>query len=296
MLDEIIRTLAPIALFFMMLAMGMELKLADFRSIVREPKAAIAAFLCIFLIVPFIGFSVARLLADAVPMIALGVVLLASCPSGALSNFFTYVARANVALSVAISAVANLVAIVTVPLLVTIGLGMLGETAGTIKLPVGATLQNISTMVLAPILIGMALRAWQPARVQRAEGIVRRISTVVFAVLLVAVNTNNWDFVQANIGFATPMLLLLAFITVGVGWLLSWILRCSPADRFTVGAEVGIQNVALANVLAINTLQRAELSIAPSIYALTCLVPVALLAFNLKRQRDRLAARAPSGA
>jgi bile acid:Na+ symporter, BASS family len=295
MLDEIVKTLAPIALFFMMLAMGMELKMGDFRAIVREPRAAIAAFLCIFLLVPFIGFGVARLMVDTAPVIALGMVLLASCPSGALSNFFTYLARANVALSVAISVIANLVAVITVPILVTVGLSILGETAGTIQLPVTSALQQIVLMVLTPLLIGMLIRAWKPNHVDRAELIIRRISMVVFIVLLVGVNTNNWNFVQENIWFATPMLLLLAFMTVGVGWLLSWILRCTPADRFTVAAEVGIQNVALANVLAINILHRSELSIAPSIYALTCLAPVALLAFNLKRQRDRLSAQSPSG-
>ncbi len=283
MLEAILYYLNPFALVFMMFAMGIGLSLADFRQIILHPRAAVVAFGCIFGIIPVVGVAMAAFIANLSPFLAAGMVVLVSCPSGAFSNFFSYLARANVALSIALTAATNLVALISVPLLLTLGFAAIGERAGAISVPLGQTIGHVLVMVIAPITLAMILRAVRPEFAARVDPVLRRASTIVFAVLVVLLMVKFWPLIRENAAIGTPALLGLASLTVLIGWVAGRIANLPRLDRFTVAAEVGVHNVALANVLAINVLQRAELSVAPSIYAAMCIPPLLVLAWWFRR-------------
>jgi BASS family bile acid:Na+ symporter len=283
MLDSILYYLNPFALVFMMFSMGISLTLADFRHIVSHPRAAIVAFACIFLIIPFVGMGMAWLMANYSPFLAAGMVILVACPSGAFSNFFSYLARANVALSVSLTAATNLVAVVSVPLLLSIGFAIIGERVGMVEVPLWQTIGHVLVMVLLPIIVAMGIRASWPEVSQRLDPFLRRASALVFGTLVILLMVKFWPLIRENGAIGTPILLALASITVLIGWIAGQLVGLNRVDRFTVAAEVGVHNVALANVLALNVLQRAELSVAPSIYAAMCIPPLLLLAWWFRR-------------
>ena len=112
----------PLALFVIMLGMGLGLKLADFRRVAVQPKAVLVGLAAQLLILPLVGWSIA-VVAKMPPELAVGIMVLAACPGGSSSNLITYSARGDVALSITLTAINSLITVLTIPLIVKLLIG-----------------------------------------------------------------------------------------------------------------------------------------------------------------------------
>ena len=158
-------TLVTVALATIAFGMGLGLKFDDFAALAKEPRAAMAGIAGQIVFLPVIAGLIA-LLAPS-PALAMGLILVGVCPGGSSSNYFSYLARGDVALSVSLTAISGSLAILTVPLVFNFIAGQVVGQTFPIELPVAKTMRDIALFMLAPLLAGMAIRSFKPELAQR---------------------------------------------------------------------------------------------------------------------------------
>jgi BASS family bile acid:Na+ symporter len=233
----------PWGLAMIMLGMGVTLKVADFRRVLTLPRAVATGFCAQYLIMPFLGWSLAHLLKLETPL-AVGLILVTCCPGGTASNVVTYLARANLPLSVLMTMCSTFAAVVMTPLLTKllasayVHVDALGLLLDTVK------------VVLAPLLLGLALNQFAP-RVVRFGLPAAPLVSVIFITLICASIIGQQ---AGNIRESGGRLLLAVFLLHALGFALGWGFACvfgyEETIRRTVAIEVGMQNSGLGAVLA----------------------------------------------
>lgn len=277
----------PAALLLIMISLGMELGLADFRRVAEMPRAVAVGLAGQMLYLPAVGIGFAHWPGFS-PEVALGVVILTACPGGATSNVFSYLARANVALSVTLTTLSSALCFLTIPLWINLGIDLFASDpalgASTLHLPVARTMVQLFAVTLLPVAIGMAIRARWPERAERVRTPLRRSMAALMAVAVVSIVGSEWETVVDDL--ATSGLAALALVSgmLGSAWALARAARLAERDAFTVSIEVGLQNGALATMIVVGLLARPELMLFPGAYAVLSLLPVSVWVLALRRR------------
>lgn len=226
-----------------MLGMGLTLTWADFRKVVRLPGAAALGVAAQFVIMPLAGWGVATAFGLAAPLAA-GLILTACCPGGTASNIVTYLARANVALSVLMTMCSTMAALVLTPLLT-------GALAGHL-VPVDrwALFLDTCKVILLPVTAGVALNHFFPRQIRRLEIGFPLVAALTVALICASIVAISAETIKAQAG-----LLLLAVGTLhasgfALGYATAKIFRYDIPVRRTISIEVGMQNSGLAVFLA----------------------------------------------
>jgi len=238
---------------FLVFAVALDLTWAQFQSVLSKPKAPGIGLLAQYLILPGVAFAIGMLMADT-PSIALGVLLVACCPAGALSNYLTGVARGNVATSVSMTAISTLLSIVVTPLLVAFWAALNPETKAVLEQIVidpQRVVIVLLIMLIVPVAAGMILRAKRPETADSIRLRVRRIAGIVFAVVVAILLLGNIRVLGNFAKTALPPVLITFAIAVALGWGLAQVSGLTAPDRRAVTLEVAFQNVALAIGLAV---------------------------------------------
>lgn len=226
-----------------MLGMGMTLAPADFARVASRPTTVVAGFIAQFTIMPTAGWSIATLLELPTPF-AVGLILVSCCPGGTASNVVTYIARADVALSVTMTTCSTLAAVILTPLLTSLLAGHLVE-VDAMKLFLD-TLQ----VVVAPVVLGIGLNRFAPALVTRVNPIAPLVSVLAVALICGSIIGQNAQEVQKS-GFTLLAAIALLHATgFGIGYLFSRVFGFSPIVARTVSIETGMQNSGLGVLLA----------------------------------------------
>ncbi|MFZ5492329.1 MAG: bile acid:sodium symporter family protein [Pseudomonadota bacterium] len=258
------------ALVFIMFGLGMELTVADFRRLAVMPKPVLVGLLGHMFILPLVALAMIGLF----PMpaaFALGLIVVAACPGGAVSNLWTHQARGDVALAVTLTALSAAVAVVWVPVLLNLSVKyLLGESAD-IRLPLGPTMVHIAILTVLPVSCGMLVRRLAPAFAQRMDRPMRLLSLLFLALIVVAILVRGRGELANLLVTAGPPVLLYNFLVMAIGLALARLTRLTPRQVITIPIEVGIQNVIMAATLATapQFLNRPEAGLVPSIYGFT---------------------------
>ncbi|MEM7435470.1 MAG: bile acid:sodium symporter [Myxococcota bacterium] len=270
MLSGLDKALIGALTVILMVGMGASLTLDDYRRALARPRAVVIGLVAQFGWMP---------LASAVAISALGLegtaaagLLLMACASGGnASNMFAYFSRADLALSISMTAVSTLLSVVLTPLLLFAYAPSLGQTAT--EVPYLAVMVTLAAM-LVPIALGMWVRHRSPERAKRVERIGSVAGAILLAVLLVTSVTDQIDLVRT----ASNPSLLACFLVAGSGMLLGYSLarvtRLAPPQRHAVSLETGIQNAPLAIAVILATFpeeQQDALLQLPLLYAMTAL-------------------------
>jgi BASS family bile acid:Na+ symporter len=235
--------LLSLALGTIMLAMGLTLTFEDYRGLARMPRALLAGVGLQFTVMPLAGFAIAQLL-GLEPGLAVGLILVACCPGGTASNVVTYIARGNVALSVAMTMTSTLAAVVLTPLLT-------GWLAGAyVEIDRLNLLLNMVSIVLLPVMAGTLLNRLFP-RAAQAVGAVLPLVAIVLVILIVGGIVGGS---KAQIMEHAGMLLLATFLLHASGFALGYglarVLGLGEIEARTISIEVGMQNSGLGSGLA----------------------------------------------
>jgi len=260
-MDQVSTIILAVALIIIMLGMGLSLVIDDFKNIFKNPKVNQLVFL------PLIGFGIASVY-PMEPDIAVGLMILAACPGGPTSNLISFMAKADLALSVTLTAFSSLITILTIPMMVNFALEHFSDAGQVIQLDVVQTIGQIAVIVVIPILIGMFIRMKKPEFAERMGKPVRTASGIILAVIIIGIiakeRANMLDyFAQAGI-----VTLLLNVLTMGVGYVTAKIFALNTKQRFSIAIESGIQNGTLAITIAVVLLGNTAYSIAPAIYSI----------------------------
>ncbi len=226
-----------------MLGMGMTLSVKDFARVVRLPRAVACGVIGQFLIMPLMAWAIARILGLS-PELSIGMIIVGCCPGGTASNVVAYLAKADVTLSVSMTAVSTVLGVALTPLL-TWALG------GT-YMPVDAfaLLQDVCVIVLLPVVVGLALNTWLKPVTIRAQAVFPAISVLVIVLIIACVIALSRDKLAEVLGLLGFAVLLHNLTGLGLGYLLATAFRLPVAARRTVAIEVGMQNSGLGVALA----------------------------------------------
>ena len=230
-------------LAIIMLGMGITLSVDDFKGVMKMPRAVAAGYVAQYLIMPFLGWAVARGL-NLPTAYAVGVILVGCCPGGTASNVVTYLARANVALSVLMTMCSTFGAIIMTPLLTK-------WLAGTL-VPVPALGLFVSTVqvVLVPLIVGLALHHLTPRLVRTVLPAAPLVSVLTIVLICASIVGSSAEQVKKSGG----LLLLAVFLLHAGGFLLGYlfarVLGYGQTISRTISIEVGMQNSGLGAVLA----------------------------------------------
>ena len=237
-----------------MFGIALDLKVADFREAMRSPKGLVLATVGHHIIFPAMTYVLIWII-QPVPSIALGMILVSSCPAGHLSNFLTHLSRGNAALSVSASAVSTALAIVMTPLNFNFWGNLHPITQGlmqTISLDPWVMLKDIVILLGLPLAAGMWVSHKYPVWAKKAEVPMKRFSMVVFALFVVGALGANFKHFLQYVQFVVVVVLIHNGLALVTGYTLSTALKLSERDRRAVTFEMGIQNSGLGLILIFN--------------------------------------------
>ena len=228
---------------FIMLGMGLTLQFDDFRPVFRRPGAVAIGVALQFSVMPMLGWSIATLM-DLPRELALGLILVASCPGGTASNVIAFLARADLALSVAMTSVSTLASVLMTPLLTRLLAGRL------VDVDVLGLLQSILLIVIFPVVLGASANRFFPTGARRISAYSPFVSVVFIILILGTIIGGNREAILANWSLMLGAVALLH----GGGFVLGYVVtRSTGFDRRvarTASIEVGMQNSGLAAALA----------------------------------------------
>jgi bile acid:Na+ symporter, BASS family len=277
----------PALVFFATVVVGMELTAADFRRVARQPGTVVAATLGQCVLLPALGWLLVRCL-PLQPALARGVLLVAACPSGGMANVYTYLARANVALSVTLTAVSCLAAVLTTPLALAALQAQAGESTG-FPVPFAVLAGHLLLLLVLPVLAGMGIRRSWPDVTRRYGRALLGSSIAALAALLgfiIVQEAEQFARALADIAAAAALLTALAF---GAGWATGLAGAAGAADRFALGMVFVVRNVGIATAVAVTVLGRVEFAVFATAYFLTQapILLTAVLVFRCTRFTHR---------
>lgn len=255
----------PIALFIIMIGIGMTLTIRDFRQVAVYPKGMIVGTVAQILLMPLVAFAIASLLAVP-PAIAVGLVIIAACPGGTTSNLFVLLARGNIALSIVLTVSASLITILTLPLFANAALQYYMGTEENIVLPVWKTIGVLAGIVLLPVAIGMLVRSRKPDLARKAESIVSVFGGVVLALLIVALVYGVRDQIWELLKQAGPATILLNAAGIFIGLLAGRAAGLTQRESLAVAVELGVKNGTIALMVTLTLLESSSMSIPAAVY------------------------------
>ncbi|MDB4293151.1 bile acid:sodium symporter family protein [Maribacter sp.] len=269
-LSAYIPTILQILLFLVMFGMGMTLTIPDFTRVGVAPKAVFTGLVNQIIIVPLIAYGIV-LLVPMEPMIAMGLMVCACSPGGAVSNLYSYLSKGDTALSITLTAISSLVTIITIPLIINFSLdAILGEAAKSIQLPLGKTIFNIFKLTALPVFLGMLINYKFPSFAEKSKPAIKwgSIAVIVLALIFMVLKLeeigDSWAFLKA----AFLGVVLLNIISLGIGFFSAKFMKLPTKQAATISIESGMQNNVLGMTLAISPslLNSPEMAATPGVY------------------------------
>jgi BASS family bile acid:Na+ symporter len=289
------RYFLPASLWAVMLAMGMGLSVADFRGIVSNRRAFLVGVGSMLVLVPACGIALGTAFAPT-PVLAVGLILLATTPSGILSNLLTDIAGGEVALSISISLLLSLVYVFTLPFIAHFALEhALGESA-SIAIPLADSMGHILTITLIPVLLGMFLRAFRPAIAAVAAPIIKRAATTLLVVLFGMIIVQQMDTLRSAFGPLLAIVLAMNVVNAVIAQIVSSVARVRRAERIAISVEHLIRQEATAIYVAVSLLHRNDMSLPMILNTFVGMAFCVTFVAVMRRRRAQASRAAPSKA
>ncbi|WGE74357.1 bile acid:sodium symporter family protein [Actinobacillus equuli subsp. haemolyticus] len=233
----------PYLLGIVMLGMGLTLTFKDFAEVTKNPKAAILGVIAQFVVMPSIAFVLAKAF-QLPPDLAIGVILVGSCPGGTSSNVMTYLAKGNTALSVACTTVSTLLAPLLTPAVFYL------FASEWLEIDAGAMFVSVLKMVLLPIFVGVVIRSIFKQKIEQFSQTMPLISVFAIVLIVTAVVSVSKDrIIESGL-----LIFLVVVLHNGLGYLIGYLIgrvfKLPIADSKTIAIEVGMQNSGLGAALA----------------------------------------------
>lgn len=270
----------PLATFLLLTAVGLDLTAADFASVRRQPRIVAIGLFAPLLVLPVVALALVGV-SGAPRSLATGLLLIAACPIGGISNTYSYLARAATALSVSLTGLSCLLAGLTIPLLTRLFQSVLGWPLG-FDAPLGLLVLQVVVALVLPVCLGMGIRRLWPGFARRRRGAVRRAAFVVLTLLIVLIVLTHVDEFLNGLARTVPLAAAFISVSFAVGWASAVAGRAGRRERFTLAAEFATRNVAVATTIAVTLLRRSDFAVLAVTYFITE-IPLMLLAIGVFR-------------
>jgi BASS family bile acid:Na+ symporter len=273
----------PALTFLLLAAVGLDLTAEDFARVRRQRAVVLSGLFAPLVVLPPLAVWLTSVFPVS-PEVTAGVLLVAACPIGGISNTYSYLARASTALSVTLTSLSCLFAGVTIPL---VGKALELASGHSLELvaPIPLLLAQLLLMLCVPVACGMWIRSRSPDLAERRRPLLQRLAFGGLALVLLLVIVDDPDAFAGGLSTTVPLAAVFVAMSMGAGWATAALLTRDRRDRFTIAAEFGTRNVAIATTIAVTILGRVEFARFATTYFLTEL-PLMLLAIALFRATD----------
>ena len=254
-------TLLNIVLAFVMFGVALGIKPATFVDIIKNPKSILTGITCQLILLPALTLILIMICGDWIsPMIALGMILVASCPGGNISNFITSLSRGNSELSVSLTAFNTAACIFTTPLNFAFWGKMYLNFAGNrnigvlpeLQIPLGDIFQSIFIIMGIPLILGILCGQYLPKVAKVLKKPLQHLSIIVFIAMVIIIFKGNFDVFMQAIRYIFLIVLIHNLLALGIGFGTSTLMKLPYKDRRTITIETGIQNSGLGLALLLN--------------------------------------------
>jgi BASS family bile acid:Na+ symporter len=279
---------SKVSLVIIMVSMGLTLTLSNFAYIFTNPRSMLVGLVGQLVLLPLVAFCLCQVF-NLSNSVAVGIMLIACCPGAATSNFMTYLAKGELALSITLTAVTGIITIFTIPLILNSVLSFFGLSDQGVSLPILNTIWNIFILTGLPVILGMVIRALAPKLARRLEKLLTPLSFVALLTVMFMTFREVWPVVAILIKEALLPVFMLNLSMVVIGLRLGRLMQFSGKISSTIAIEIGFQNYVLAIVIAIGMLNSPEFSIPSVVYLFSMYVtaiPVVLYARAKHRGLD----------
>ena len=279
---EIVTKIAPLALAFIMLGLGLGLSIKDFTRVIKTPKDFLIGIVCQLILLPIVAYIIAIILRLPIE-IALGLMIVAAAPGGVTSNVLTKFANGDVALSISLTAVGSLISIISVPFIVFTSAEMLGVTNISEDITLTGIAIKMALVVTVPVIIGMTIRSFAENFIKSKIKIINNATSLLFVIVFIAIYVEE----RANIlNYLTQSGIAVLTLNITMMVLAFFIAKCCAtgiSQRKCIALECGLQNGTLA-VFVATQLFDDVIYIAPTAaYALTMYITGFIFIYILRK-------------
>lgn len=248
-------------LSFVMFGVALEIKASQFKSLIKQPKSALVGLTSQVIILPFTTFLLVIALKDFItPTVAMGMILVAACPDGNISNFITQLSKGNTELSVSLAATTTMLATFTTPFNFAFWGGLyvsyISKHADNILQPLVIDnvqmFQTVFILLGIPLILGMLFSKKFPKTTLKIKKPIQNLSIIFFLLLVILAFTNNWKLFVDHIFFIFILVLIQNTMALSTGYGMGTLFKVPSADRRAIAIETGIQNSGLGLVLLFN--------------------------------------------
>ena len=239
----------PLALAFIMFALGLGLTSADFLRVLKQPRDFFVGAVSQIILLPVIAFILVKLWSIS-PELAIGVMIIAAAPGGVTSNILTSFAKGDVALSISLTAIISLLSVVTVPFIILTSVVLIENSSLDQNISLTSMAVSMFLIVTVPVIIGMIFRKFASNVAIKFEPIAKKISTVLFIIVLlgaILAEKNNVVSYFAQAGLITLVLNLIMMI---VAYYIAQSFASGTKQKKCITIECGLQNGTLAIFVA----------------------------------------------
>jgi BASS family bile acid:Na+ symporter len=269
-----------------MMGMGLSLTSADFKRVLRFPKAVFVGLLNQIILLPVIAYGLTQLF-DVSNEIAIGVLILSACPGGPTSNLVTHLAKGDTALSVTLTAVNSIVTIITIPIIVNFALGEFTSSGEEVVSPVGSIVGALLVIIALPLTIGMVIKNKKPETARKMDTPVRIASTAIIVLVILGIVIKERAQLVERVSESFAIVFTLNVVTMLLGFLTARIAKLNFKQALAICLESGNQNGTLA--IQISSLINIAYGFPAAVYSLfmyfTASIPIMI---GIKKAKDEL--------
>ena len=235
----------PLALAFIMFTLGLGLSITDFSNVFKKPKNFLVGLVSQLIFLPIVGLVLVIIWPLPIE-IAIGVMLIAAAPGGVTSNILTFFARGDVALSVSLTAVMSLLSAVSVPIVLAISVGLIGDSSLPESISLAGIALSMFLIVTLPVLLGMGVRSFLNSLTLKIEKSARFISTLLFVLVLVGAILAERENVVSYFAQTGLVVLTLNILMMLIAFYWSGFFGTGMSQKKAIAIECGLQNGTLA--------------------------------------------------
>ncbi|MBF0380285.1 MAG: bile acid:sodium symporter family protein [Magnetococcales bacterium] len=282
----IIKQFLPIGLAFIMLSMGMELKIADFKRLLLQPKAVFVGVVSQVLLLPLLAFTLVAIW-SLEPLLSLGLIIAAASPGGVTSNMLTRLAHGDAALSITLTAFVSLAAMITLPLVVGMGLQLYAIDGQITPFLIAPMMLKVFLVTTFPVVLGMSIRHFLSDSKLWLVTITHRIAIIFFLLIVAATFISQWDAMVEHFFAVGIVAFFLNILVMGCGFFMATMTKLSVKERIAITMECGVQNAAVGIFTATILLGSLQVVIPNLIYAVVMNLTAAIFIFWARSNTPR---------
>jgi bile acid:Na+ symporter, BASS family len=273
--------LLPTALAAIMISLGLTLTLADFRRVLIVRRGVVIGLANLLLLSPLLAGVIADLYGLSATL-AVGLVLLGASPGGTIANLLTHLARGDTALSVTMTAVSSVVAVITLPLYLSLAVDVFAAQGLSIHVSMWGVVLRVFLISIVPLSVGMRIRARHPDTADRVAAKTRIVALVSFALVVIGALASQWHTVTGSFGDVAPAALTLNLMAMTISFGIARLARLNNFQATAIAMELGVHNATLA--IAVGAALDIQLAIPAAVYSVFQFLTAATFAGFMSRR------------